>query len=210
MLDQKTYSRKELIDLFGTNRIDAIKAKIKRQGYLFADSGRGNSYQLTIIELPREKKFKRYCVDCLGFNESVDETKLKAFINNVINNEGFISLQLNEMKEELEKQGTYISEATISNYYDQLIKVGIIERSTFDYLYYVFDKNLGHNRYITKEEYRKLYNQYWESVRLNKGYQQAEVEIRQYYGTKPKKRRASVINGIFGEKLNELERIINE
>lgn len=209
MLDKKEYSREELIKLFNTDRLDAIKAKIKRQGYLFTESGRGKSYKLTIKELPKDRLFKRYCVENLGFNESIDERKLKAFIINILNNENFVRLQISEMREELKEQGVNVSEATISKYYQQLINAGIISPQLYGYVYYVFDKETQHNRYITKDEYQKLYNEYWDTVRQNKGFEQAEINIRKYYGTKPKKRLASIINGIYSQQLNELERIIN-
>ena len=41
MLELRDYSRAELIELYGTDRLDAIKAKVKRQGYTYENVGRG-------------------------------------------------------------------------------------------------------------------------------------------------------------------------
>ena len=67
-LEKRVYSRAELVDLFKTERLDAILAKIKRAGYTFTASGRGKTYTLEIQDLPMVDPFKQFCIDrCNSF-----------------------------------------------------------------------------------------------------------------------------------------------
>ena len=114
MLEKRTYSRKQLIDLYHTNRLDAIKNKINRQGYKYIDNGRGSSYYLTITDIPQSTAFKQYCINVLGFSCQTDFEKLKAFLRFILSNDNYIILQYSEMQEILKKSGIEISTKTIS------------------------------------------------------------------------------------------------
>lgn len=209
MLELRDYSREELIELFGTDRLDAIKAKVKRQGYRYENLGRGKSYFMRIIETPQDSLVKHYCIDKLGFDTNTDFKKLRYFLQNVLSNEGFVNLQLEEMREELEKQGISISTKTLGKYQQKLKELGWTTQNYFDYVYFVYDKNLQHNRYITKEEYKEMYSNYWNTVRLDKSFDRAERQIKEKYGNKPRKRLKDVVNGIYSRQQNELIELIN-
>ena len=75
MLDLQRYTRQELIDIFKTQRLDSIKDKLKRKGYKFTTDGRGDSFTLTITELPL--RFRNFCTDELKFAPQTDFVKLK-------------------------------------------------------------------------------------------------------------------------------------
>lgn len=205
MLELRKYSRSELIQLFNTNRLDAIKAKIIRQGYKFNDNGRGNNYVMEITELPTsDQQLKQYCINTLLFPPQIDIKKLKVFLLNYLTNEQFITLQHNEMKEEIEQQGISISLNTISSYCNQLISIGWSYGTNTDFTYYVFDNNIQHNRYISKEEYCQMYQDYWNTVKQEQSFYNAEIEIRKKYGNKPKKRQLLVKNGIYNQQYQEV------
>ena len=53
MLEKRIYTRQELIKIYKTQRLDAIKNKVKREGYSYIDSGRGASYTMQIVEIPK-------------------------------------------------------------------------------------------------------------------------------------------------------------
>ena len=53
MLEKRIYTRQELIEIYKTQRLDAIKNKVKREGYSYIDSGRGASYTMQIVEIPK-------------------------------------------------------------------------------------------------------------------------------------------------------------
>ena len=54
------------------------------------------------------------------------------------------------MQEILKKSGIEISTQTISYYCKQLINIGWIFEDWTRYVYYYFDYDLRHNKYITK------------------------------------------------------------
>ena len=87
MLDLRQYTRQELIDLFKTKRLDSIKDKIKRYGYKYTTDGRGDSFTLTITELP--PRFRNFCIDELHFAPQTDFLKLKKFLYRFMFDEDF-------------------------------------------------------------------------------------------------------------------------
>ena len=82
MLDMRTYTRQELIDIFKTDRLDSIKAKIQRRGYIYTTSGRGDTFTMTITGLP--PRFKTFCIERLGFAPQTDFERLKVFLYCVV------------------------------------------------------------------------------------------------------------------------------
>ena len=121
MLEKRVYTRAELVDLFKTSRLDAIKKRIQRAGYIYSETGRGEGYTLEILDLPKGEEFKRYCIDVLGFDPRTDFARLKAFLYHFLADDEFMTLQHNEMSRIIEADtGIRISPATISNYFDQL------------------------------------------------------------------------------------------
>lgn len=55
--------------LHGTNRLDAIKKKLKKYGYEFTESGKGKEYKITIIAEPNAaSRFVIYCIETLKFS----------------------------------------------------------------------------------------------------------------------------------------------
>ena len=136
MLEKRKYTRQELIDLFKTSRLDAIKNKIRRAGYLFTESGRGESYTLEITELPEADQFKQYCIEVLGFDPRSDFQKLKTFLFFFLENEDFMTLQYNEMEQIIQEHGGSVSAATISKYFKQLSAIGWADQEPFEYVYF--------------------------------------------------------------------------
>ena len=165
MLDKRIYSRQELIDIYKTDRLDAIKKKITREGYIYKDCGRGKSYTMEILSLPdNSKQFKEYCIKEMGFAPQTNFIILKYFLYNVITNDDFITLQYNEMaeilkeqmKDILEKEKISVTAQTISKYFKQLQENDWIWLDgVFEFTYYVYDTSINHNRYIDKKEYDK-------------------------------------------------------
>lgn len=162
MLDLKEYKRAELIAIYKTDSLQAIKRRVTREGYTFTETGRGATYTMTITKRPKELKL--YCIEVLGFEPQTNFDLLYPFLDNVLNNEEFINLQFNEMCEVLTAQGHYISVKTISKYYEQLKSKEWFYSTHFDYVYSVYDGATQHNKYITKEEYNELYKLYFKTI----------------------------------------------
>ncbi len=213
MLEKRIYSRQELIEIYKTDRLDAIKKKIKRDGYSYIDNGRGKSYTMQITALPDgDKEFSKYCVEELGFKPQTDFKKLKAFIYNYLYNDEFMTLQYNEMQEQLKLQGVEISLPTISGYNEHLIDIGWTYIETFyENIYYVFDTSSNHNRYIEKEEYKEMYKKYWQTVIANDyDFTDAEINIKEKYGGKPKKRPKPMLNGFYSSQYKAVKEILKK
>ena len=114
MLEKRKYTRSELIEIYKTDRLDAIKARIQRAGYIFQSSGRGKDYTMEILDLPKEDELKQYCREILGFSAQTDFTKLKYFLFFFLQNEEFMTLQFNQMAQVMRDHGITISEQTLS------------------------------------------------------------------------------------------------
>lgn len=212
MLEKRVYTRAELVDLFKTTRLDAIKNRIQRAGYIYADTGRGANYTLEILDLPKGEEFKRYCIDVLGYDPRTDFDKLKAFLYHFLADDEFMTLQHNEMSRIIEADtGIRISPATISNYFDQLKARGWADHCPSDYVCYIYDPNLGENRYISREEYCAIYREFYGIVRKNNGnFEIAETRIKEKYGNKPKKRPREIKTAFFNKEYSELWELIEK
>ena len=197
MLSKKDYSRQQLINIYKTDRLDAIKKRITREGYTYKDSGRGKNYVLSILSIPEDREFEIYCIEKLQFKPQTDFNKLKYFLYNILADEEFKQLQLNEMQEKLEKQGIHISNQTISNYFKHLFNINWLSNDLNDYIYYMFDTKSNHNKYISKEEY---YGIYTECKTIKK--------VLSKYGAIPKKKMKIVDNGFYINEYNTLLEII--
>ena len=210
MLEKRKYTRQELIDLYKTSRLDAIKNKIRRAGYLFTDTGRGSSYTLEITELPKADQFKQYCIEELGFDPRTDFTKLKTFLFFFLENEEFMTLQYNEMEQVIKAHGGSVSAATISSYFKQLSSIGWSVQEPFEYVYFLYDSSSGKNRYITREEYCSINKEFWQLLKRKKlSWSEAYHKIKEKYGNKPRKRRKEVKGGFFAKHYVELWDLID-
>lgn len=211
MLEKRIYTRQELIEIYKTQRLDAIKNKVKREGYSYIDSGRGASYTMQIVDIPKGQAFKEYCINVLKFAPQTDFNILRCYLHNFIYNDGFITLQYNEMKEVLNKQGIDVCEKTIASYYEHLKGIGWAYKTPFEYIYYVYDTEQQHNRYISQEEFREMYKGFYKQVRKDGGkFYNAEKIIREKYGGKPKKRPLLQKNGFYNEQYNAVQELLEK
>ena len=205
MLEKREYTRQELIDLFKTERLDAIQKRIRRAGYLFTDTGRGSSYTLEITELPKADQFKQYCIEELGFDPRTDFTKLKTFLFFFLENEEFMTLQYNEMEQVIKAHGGSVSATTISSYFKQLSAIGWSVQEPFEYDYFLYESSSGKNRYITREEYCSINKEFWQLIKTDGlSWSEANNKIKEKYGNKPRKRSRAVKTGFHARQYDEL------
>ena len=211
MLEKRIYTRQELIDLYKTSRLDAIKNKIRRAGYLFTETGRGSSYTLEITELPKADRFKQSCIEVLGFDPRTDFQKLKTFLFFFLANEEFMTLQYNEMEQIIQDHGGSVSAATISNYFKQLSAIGWAAQEPFEYVYFLHDSSSGKPRYISREEYCSINKEFWQLIKKEKlSWSEAYSRIKKKYGNKPRKRLKEVKIGFFSKQYEELWDLIDD
>lgn len=162
MLDIKTYSRQELIDLFKTERIDSIKNKLQRQGYKFTTSGRGKELTLTITEQPL-LPFRIFAIEELGFSPQTDFDRLEIFLYRFYLDDNFRKLPSSGMVEELKKDGVTVTYQTIERWIDRLLKKGWIIRSNIEFSYYAVNHHSDKLiRFIERKTYSAAWKAYWE------------------------------------------------
>ena len=115
------------------------------------------------------------------------------------------------MKELLNKQGIDVYEKTIASYYVHLKGIGWAYKTPFEYIYYVYDTEQQHNRYISQEEFREMYKGFYKQVRKDGGkFYNAERIIREKYGGKPKKRPLLQKNGFYNEQYNAVQELLEK
>lgn len=203
MLNTRIYTRKELTDIFKTDRLDSIRAKLTRQGYEFITSGRADNATIEITKRPL--RFRRYCIDELGFAPQTDFKKLKKFLYKYMFDEGFRQLPHNGMKDIMVRE-TIISNPTITKYVRKLYSNNMIGYG--DSNYYSINKELGTYTLITEKQYKEAWKTYWEY--RDGGYSLAFVEMCNHVNGYPFKNDKVIFNAFEMGKIAELEQILLE
>ena len=157
MLERRTYTRQELIELFKTERLDSIKGKLNRQGYKYTTSGRGKTFTLTITEQPL--RFRNFCIEELHFAPQTDFKRLKKFLYRFMFDDDFRKLPYVTMREYM--VGTMeITNQTLSRWVKHLYDENIVADG--EMIYYAIDKKNGIYKRTTKEEHGEAWKRYWE------------------------------------------------
>lgn len=167
MLNMRTYTREELKELFHTDRIDSIKSKLNRQGYIYEASGRGQELILTITGLP--PRFKTFCIEKLNFAPQTDFERLKVFLYHFFFDDDYRQLPIVTMARILTNE-FYISYQTLSNWIDKLEKANLIHRSFAEFNYFAFGKDESGNDItipITEKMYKEAWRAYWQGNEIS-------------------------------------------
>lgn len=210
MLDLREYTRQELIELFHTERLDSIKAKLKRQGYKYTTSGRGKTFSLTITELPL--RFRNFCIEQLHFAPQTDFVRLKKFLYQFMFDEEFRKLPFVTMKETM--IGTMeITNQTISRWIKRLYDENIVADG--EMIYYSINKVTGLYRRITEEEHKEAWKRYWEVRNDENGeptgqYHLATLEMYDCIGGFPYKKADIIFNAFETERIDTLKEILKQ
>ena len=204
MLDMRSYTRQELIDIFKTDRLDSIKAKIQRRGYTYTTSGRGKDFTLTITGLP--PRFSNFCIERLGFAPQTDFERLKIFLGYFFFDEEFRQLPVGAMAWAIEKE-MYITYQTFSRWINKLIDKGIIHKSTMEFNYYACNENQMPIR-ITKELYCEAWREYWKE--RDYGYEHSMSNMMRVVGGKAHKFGVIDVNAFEEDTINELKEILQK
>lgn len=204
MLLFKTYKREELIKLFGTNRIDAIKNKLDRNGYIYTTSGRGNDLTITVSDCT--KAFETFCKEELGFAAQTNFEKLKVFLRRLFFDEEFCKLPFAAMQREIG-----ISEQTISKWVKHLVDNDLIVLSIGEFNYYLsrrIDMTNFETIELTEQEYKDAWKAYWEG--REDGYTISFNRMYYTNGGTPHKRGVMFENAFEMEKLEKLKELLKE
>ena len=202
-----TYTRQELIDIFGTERLDSIKRSLKRMNIDYTSSGSGKKFTLTVTAAP--DGFKSLCIEKLGIPAQSDFRILKHFFYQYFCDEEFQQLPTTEMERILNEDGKTITRQTIAKWIKLFEEKNLIYKSNMDYTYYVtltLDDRTSTEE-ITREEYTRAWKRYWE-VKKQFGYKVAFVEMCKVNGGKVSRKPKILENGFYSELIDALVEVI--
>lgn len=203
MLELNTYSRQELFEIYKTERLDAIKKKLLRDGYEYTTSGRGKDFTLTVTKLPL--RFRLFCIEQLHFKPQTDFKHLKKFLYRFMFDEQFRREPYVGMKETMIGD-VYIGEATISKYVNQLYDENMIQFG--NPIYYAINKITREYKFISEETYKTAWSIYYENIEY--GYNEAITSAVSYAGGFPMKRGEIMFNAFENERIDTLMEILKE
>lgn len=206
MLSTRSYTRAELIEIYGTDRLDSIKRRITNDGYKYTMAGRGKDFVLTITEQP--PRFRTFCIEELGFLPQTDFKKLKRFLYRFFLDEEFMQLPCSEMERRL-KEEIGVCRQTIKKWLDKLVAANFISFSLIDFNYYKSTRGkdgLLMCETIEKSQYSKAWEIYWEN--RDEGYCAAACSMYCYLGGTPHKKEVVNVNAFTLEKIKELQEIL--
>lgn len=210
MLERRTYTRQELIELFKTERLDSIKGKLNRQGYKYTTSGRGKTFTLTITEQPL--RFRNFCIEELHFAPQTDFKRLKKFLYRFMFDDDFRKLPYVTMREYM--VGTMeITNQTLSRWVKRLYDENIVADG--EMIYYAIDKKNGIYKRITKEEHGEAWKRYWEVRNDENGVPNGQYYIAcevmyEFIGGFPYKKADIIFNAFESKRIDTLKEILQE
>lgn len=200
MLELKTYTKLEMVKMFGTKDTQGLKRKLERYGVTFDVSGRGENIKFHIKEI--NNPFKLYCITELDCDGRTDFYTLRNFYYYFFNDDIFMSMP-DEVKETMMRSENHlISRKTIAKYISKLEKKDLIQKNSGEYLYYFAYQDK--QRLVEKEEYTKAWKEYW--LKKNEGIDAIECIYMMIcdYGGVARKQEKPQINGIYKENIKYL------
>lgn len=208
MLNIKTYTKADLVDLFNTDRLDSIKRTLTRLGYEFTTKGKGDTYRLTITNTP--SPFKMFCIEELGFAASTDFNKLESFLYSYFCDDEIRDLPLAAMERVFSEIADAIERHTLSKWVKQLKSLDLIHTDTTDPIYYV-SFTIGDKIYteeIDEVKYKAAWIAYW-NARNTGCYSDGLSAMSKIAGGKVFKKYRTVDNAIYTDTINRLIEILD-
>ena len=215
MLEIRDYSRSEIaselhISETVKNLRQCITNKLERLSIGYSVDGRGASAVFKINGIP--DKFALFCITEFECATNTDFQKIREVFYFALNDDTFLALPDTEKEQFLARKGIEISRGTISNYIKKLSDADYIGGGEYRYLVVTKDtEGIHHSKEISKERYCNGWKIYW-SVReeTNGDYIFAYNELFRFLGGHPLKRFVPQQNAVMLDKIEELQRIIEE
>lgn len=200
MLEERTYTKVEIVQILRTKSIEGIKRKLSRYDVEFDDSGRGDNLSITIRKI--RNPFKVFCILDLGIPAQTDFKKLREFYYYFFCDEEFSAMPFEVKQRRLEEQGTNISRQTISNYERYLTENNLIAPSSSNCIYYFADKDK--QRFCDEAEYKEAWADYWKHKDELLWSNICIALMKDKYGGVAKKRYVPEYNAIEADTINYL------
>lgn len=210
MLTIATYTKQDLVNEFHTERIDSIKRSLTRLGYEFETNGKnGKNLRLTITKAPNT--FKTFCVSELGIPAQSDFRILRDFFYYFFCDEEFQQLPVEEMARVLERDGKAISRQTISKWIQFLENKNIINKSQECLYFATIATDISKEALeITREEYLKAWQVYWNIRREGGSYNEAFNAMCSVNGGAVYKKPMIEENGFYSSLIDSLVELLND
>lgn len=173
MLELKTYSKQELGKLLNVSysRTDIITKKLKKMGYEFKTSGRGDNYSIEITLIP-DLSLKEFAKNEFKIDARFPD-RLAHFINLLLSPIGSDLLGMNARTI---SHFTKLSDELIKDYLEAFISCGLLEKHYCEESYYATKRKNNEDmapngdytyfylaKIITKDDYQKAYNAFYSS-----------------------------------------------
>jgi hypothetical protein len=200
MLELRTYTKAELVEIFGTKDKQGLTRKLQRYGIKYQTAGRGENLTFTITETA--DPFKVFCIDELGYDGRTDFVKLRNFLYCFLNDDEFRAMPDEVKEQRMKESGKPMCRQTIAGYIAKLDAQNLIDRNSGEYIYYFAYKDT--QRIATRQEYSEAWKEYWEAKAAGANSMEAIGFMRFLHGGVARKQAIPQINGIFLEKLNRL------
>ena len=206
MLELRVYTKAELAAIFKTTDRQGLKRKMQRYGIRYEVSGWGDRAIFNILETA--DPFKVFCIDELGYDGRTKFDKLRNFLYYFLNDDEFRAMPDEVKAQRLKAEGKYMCRQTIAKYIAKLDKLDIVKYDTNEFIYYFAYK--GTQRIATREEYSAAWKQYWADKARGEDTFGAIWNMRDMHGGVARKQAVPQINGIYAEKMHQLNIIICE
>ena len=107
----RTYTRAELVKMFGNGTNQGLTRKLTRNGIAYRSEGRGQKFKITVTG--KENPFKVFCMNEFGLDGRTDYQKLRNFYYYFFNDEEFRAMP-DEVKEaRMEAEGKHLSRKSV-------------------------------------------------------------------------------------------------
>lgn len=201
MIEVRDYSKAEISAILRTRNKQQIDNKLNNYDIEFFSTGSGNNRMYHITQL--NDPFKVFAILELGFEAQTDFCKLRNFYYYFFNDEEFSAMPDEVKEQRMRSAGMSVSRQTIASYLRKLDATEMINRNSYNYIYYFAYK--GTQRITDKTEYSKAWSEYWRDIVYKGNNSFGAIEkMRANYGGVAKKQAIPEINTIHLSKIETM------
>lgn len=200
MLEERIYTKPELTAMLGTKSVQGLKNKLEGYKVDFDHTGKGEKAIFDIKKI--NEPFKVYCITELGYSANTDFNKLAYFFYYYFNDEEFMAMPDEVKESRLTANENRIARQTIAKYTNKLVKIGLINKLTTNYIYYFAYK--GEQRITDAKEYKKAWHEYWLDIDGGMYSWDAIWNMRITYGGVARKQAIPDVNTFYDGQIEEI------
>ena len=207
MIELREYGRAELSAILKTNDKQGMLRKLERWGISYdTPKGRGDNLIIPITHIA--DPFKVYCITELGFDAGTDFQKVRNLYYYFFNDDEFMAMPDEVKEHRMEANGKPISRQAIARYIAKLDAKELIDRNTYEYIYYFAYKHT--QRIVDRSEYLSAWHEYWNDIDSGLCPSEAIFKMRAKYGGVARKQAQPRKNVFYLAEINTLRDLIQE